>query len=90
MVVLKSMNKIFQEHFLDNPVFRLVAILKSINQIRKTTPKNSIFMVGDFESISKILEKHLQRNFHFRKIYIYIYIYIYVSYKKVSINNLSN
>ena len=27
------MNKIFQEHFLDNPVFRLVAILKSINKI---------------------------------------------------------
>ena len=24
------MNKIFHEHFLDNPVFRLVAILKSI------------------------------------------------------------
>ena len=27
------MNKIFQEHFLDNPVFRLVAILKSTNKI---------------------------------------------------------
>ena len=27
------MNKIFQEHFLDNPVFRLVAILKSIYKI---------------------------------------------------------
>ena len=26
------MNKIFQELFLDNPVFRLVAILKSINK----------------------------------------------------------
>ena len=27
------MNKIFQEQFLDNLVFRLVAILKSINKI---------------------------------------------------------
>ena len=27
------MNKIFQEHFLDNPVFRLVAIRKSINKL---------------------------------------------------------
>ena len=27
------MNKIFQEHFLDNPVFILVAILKSINKM---------------------------------------------------------
>ena len=27
------MNKIFKEYFLDNPVFRLVAILKSINKI---------------------------------------------------------
>ena len=27
------MNNIFQKHFLDNPVFRLVAILKSINNI---------------------------------------------------------
>ena len=26
------MIKIFQEHFLDNPVFRLEAILKSINK----------------------------------------------------------
>ena len=27
------MNKIFQEHFFDNLVFRLVAILKSIKKI---------------------------------------------------------
>ena len=46
----------FQKHFLDNPVFRLVAILKSINNIfEKTTSKKSIFKVGDSESISKIL-----------------------------------
>ena len=35
------MNKIFQEHFLDNPVFRLVAIVKSINKIfQKQLQKN--------------------------------------------------
>ena len=27
------MNKIFQEYFLDDPVFKLVAIQKSINKI---------------------------------------------------------
>ena len=54
---------------LDNPVFRLVAILKPINDLsnfRKTSSKKSIFKVGDSESISKIFEKHLQRNLHFR------------------------
>ena len=35
----------------------------------KTTSKKSIFKVGDSESISKILEKHLQRNLHFRKLF---------------------
>ena len=35
------MNKIFQEHFLDNPVFRLVAILESVNKIfEKQLQKN--------------------------------------------------
>ena len=35
------MNKIFQEHFLDNPVFRMVTILKSINKIfKKQLQKN--------------------------------------------------
>ena len=33
--VQKSTNKIFQEYFLDNPVFKLTAILKSINKIFK-------------------------------------------------------
>ena len=33
VIVVNAMNKIFQEHFLDKPVFRLVAILKSINKI---------------------------------------------------------
>ena len=37
--------------------------------VRKTTLKKSIFKVGDSESISKILEKHLQRNLHFRKLF---------------------
>ena len=31
--VLESTNKILQEYFLDIPVFKLVAILKSINKI---------------------------------------------------------
>ena len=35
----------------------------------KTTSKKSIFKIGDSESISKILEKHLQRNLHFRKLF---------------------
>ena len=35
------MSKFFQEHFLDNPVIRLVAILKSINKIfEKQLQKN--------------------------------------------------
>ena len=69
------MNKIFQEHFLDNAVFRLVAILKSIKKIfKKQLQKKSIFKVGDSESINRILEKHLQRNLHFTKLFcIYEY-----------------
>ena len=64
------MNKIFQEHSLDNPVFRLVASLKSSNKIfKKTTWKKFISNVGDSESISKILERHLQKNLHFRKVF---------------------
>ena len=35
VAVLQSMTKIFQEHFLDNPFFRLVAILKSITKFSK-------------------------------------------------------
>ena len=30
---VESMNKIFQEYFLADPVFKLAAILKSINKI---------------------------------------------------------
>ena len=30
---VKSMNKIFQDHVLDNLAFRLVAILKSVDKI---------------------------------------------------------
>ena len=48
-VVLKSTDNTFQKHILENPVFRLVGILKS-------TSNKSIFKVGDYESISK---KHL-------------------------------
>ena len=64
------MNKIFQQYFLDDLVFRLVAILKSINKIfEKTISKKSIFKIGTFESINKILEKYLQINLHFRKLF---------------------
>ena len=58
------MNKIFQEHFLNNPIYSEI-----YQNFRKTTSKKSIFKVGDSEYISKILEKHLQRNLHFRKIF---------------------
>ena len=51
--------------YLDNPVFRLVAILKFIKKCLEQ--QKSIFKVSDSESMSKILEKHLRRNFHFRK-----------------------
>ena len=72
VVVVKSMNKIFREHFLDNPVLRLIAILKSLNKIfvkELQTFSTAIFKVGNFKSISKILEKHLQRNLQFRKLF---------------------
>ena len=37
------MNKIFQEYFLDDQVFRLVAILKSINKnFEKQIQRNSL------------------------------------------------
>ena len=42
--ILESMNKIFQEYFLDHPVFKLAGIQKSINKIfKKTTSKESVF-----------------------------------------------
>ena len=46
--ILESMNKIFQRYFLDNPVFKLLAIHKYINKIltNKTTSKKSFFKVG--------------------------------------------
>ena len=43
MQVLESMNKIFQEYFLDDPVFRLVDILKSIKKnFEKQLERNQI------------------------------------------------
>ena len=44
VVVLNSMNKIFQEHFLDNPVFRLVAILNSMNKIFEKQLQRNTFL----------------------------------------------
>ena len=55
------MNKIFQEHFLDIPVFRLVAILKSANKIFEKQPQRNPFKLDDSESISKIFEKDQQK-----------------------------
>ena len=64
------MNIIIQKHFLENPIFNLEAILKSINKIfEKQVQRNPFFMVDDSESISKILEKHRQRSLHFRKLF---------------------
>ena len=63
------MNKIFQEHFLDIPVFRLVAILKSANKIFEKQPQRNPFKLDDSESISKIFEKDQQKNLHFRKLF---------------------
>ena len=63
------MNKIIQEHFLDNLVFRFVAILKSINKIFKKELQRNVFKVGDSKSIIKIFEKHLQRKLHSRKLF---------------------
>ena len=62
------MKKIFQEYFLGNPVFRLVAILKSINKIFEKQLQRSILKVGGSESINKILDKYLQWNLDFRKL----------------------
>ena len=50
--VLESMNKIIKEYFLDNPVLRLVTILKSIKELQRVSA----------ESINRNLEKWLQRN----------------------------
>ena len=38
------MNKIFKEYFLDNPVFRLVAILKSINKVFEKQLQRNLFL----------------------------------------------
>ena len=38
------MNKIFQEHILDDPVFRFVAIEKSINKIFKKQLQQNPFL----------------------------------------------
>ena len=61
------MNKIFQEYFLDDPVFRLVASYSKIYQ--QIFWKKFIFKVGSTESIQKILKRYLRRNLHFRKFY---------------------
>ena len=42
--VLQYMNKIFQEPFLGDPVFRSVAIIKSMNKIFETQLKRNSFL----------------------------------------------
>ena len=64
------MNKIFQEQFLDNLVFRLVGYSEVYQQnFRKTASKKFTFKVGDSESICKILEKQLRENLNFGKFF---------------------
>ena len=61
------MNKIFKEYFLDDPVFKLVAIQKSINKIfKKTISKKSIFKVGSkFQIYQKNPQKIPTKKFEF-------------------------
>ena len=75
------MNEMFQEYFLDDPGFRLVAILKCIkifqNQFQrnpylrlsteslKNTCKKIYILEGFSVSINKIFEVHLWRNLFF-------------------------
>ena len=44
------MSKVFQEHFLDNPVSRLVAILKSINGIFEKQFQGNPFLMDSKSS----------------------------------------
>ena len=52
------MNKIFQEYFLDDPAFKLIALQKSIKKIfGKQLQGNPFFKLGSSECINRILEK---------------------------------
>ena len=72
------MNKMFQEYFLDDPGFRLVAIpkyikifqngnpfLRLLTESLKNTCKKIYILEGFSVSINKIFEIHLWRNFFF-------------------------
>ena len=64
------MDKIFQEYFLDNPAFRLVAIPICINKIFQNQLQRNPFLRQEVPNLSKkLLEKHLQRNLHFRRLF---------------------
>ena len=63
------MKKIFQECFLGNPDFKLVAIQKSITKILNKQLQRNSFKGISSESINRILEKYLQRNLYFRKLF---------------------
>ena len=43
--ILESINKIFQEYFLDNPVFKLVATQKPLNKIFKEQLQTNPFLM---------------------------------------------
>ena len=58
------MNKIFQEHFLDNPAFRLVAILKSINKVFKKQLQRNAFLRYVIQNLSAKSLKNLYQNLY--------------------------
>ena len=71
MEVLKSLNKIFQEHLLNDQVFRVVDILQSLSKIfEKWTSKKSIFRVGSLESILQTTLKIPVKKFPFCKAFL--------------------
>ena len=58
--VLESTNNIFQEYLLDDPVFGLVAILKSVNKIFKKQLQINPFLM---EVIQNLSTKSLQNSY---------------------------
>ena len=66
------MNKIFQEHLLDNPVFRLIPILKSISKMFEKELKRDLFLrqvIPNHQNTGKTPGK----NFAFCKAFLYIW-----------------
>ena len=59
------MNKTFQELFLDNPVFRLVAVLKPINKIFEKELQKNLFLMEMILNLSTKSLKKPAKNFAF-------------------------